>query len=290
MRNGKLIGTYKIEESTTTKEIVELMLGRTFEEAYKREEIPVGDTVFETKNLSEIDGRVNDINLYVKKGEILGIAGLVGAGKSELCKTLFGAYRSTGKIVLNGKELNLKNPASAVKNKLALVPEERRKEGVLVEESVSFNLSAASLEKFCNFSFIDKKKVKENAKNYIKSLNVSTPSINQLVKKLSGGNQQKVAVGKWLAADCEVYIFDEPTKGVDVGAKQDIFNLIHEIAKRGNAVIYATCENQELLALTDRIYVMYNGGISAELVTKDTNEDEIMYYSVGGKQTQGEVV
>ena len=266
------------------------MLGRTFEEAYKREEIPVGDTVFETKNLSEIDGKVNDINLYVKKGEILGIAGLVGAGKSELCKTLFGAYRSTGKIVLNGKELNLKNPASALKNKLALVPEERRKEGVLVEESVSFNLSAASLEKFCNFSFIDKKKVKENAKNYIKSLNVSTPSINQLVKKLSGGNQQKVAVGKWLAADCEVYIFDEPTKGVDVGAKQDIFNLIHEIAKRGNAVIYATCENQELLALTDRIYVMYNGGISAELVTKDTNEDEIMYYSVGGKQTQGEVV
>ena len=285
-----MIGTYKIEESTTTKEIVELMLGRTFEEAYKREEIPVGDTVFETKNLSEIDGKVNDINLYVKKGEILGIAGLVGAGKSELCKTLFGAYRSTGKIVLNGKELNLKNPASALKNKLALVPEERRKEGVLVEESVSFNLSAASLEKFCNFSFIDKKKVKENAKNYIKSLNVSTPSINQLVKKLSGGNQQKVAVGKWLAADCEVYIFDEPTKGVDVGAKQDIFNLIHEIAKRGNAVIYATCENQELLALTDRIYVMYNGGISAELVTKDTNEDEIMYYSVGGKQTQGEVV
>ncbi len=281
MRNGKLIGTYKIEESTTTKEIVELMLGRTFEEAYKREEIPVGDTVFETKHLSEIDGKVNDINLYVRKGEILGIAGLVGAGKSELCKTLFGAYRSTGKIVLNGKELNLKNPASAVKNKLALV---------LVEESVSFNLSAASLEKFCNFSFIDKKKVKENAKNYIKSLNVSTPSINQLVKKLSGGNQQKVAVGKWLAADCEVYIFDEPTKGVDVGAKQDIFNLIHEIAKRGNAVIYATCENQELLALTDRIYVMYNGGISAELVTKDTNEDEIMYYSVGGKQTQGEVV
>ena len=159
-----------------------------------------------------------------------------------------------------------------------------------MEESVSFNLSAASLEKFCNFSFIDKKKVKENAKNYIKSLNVSTPSINQPVKKLSGGNQQKVAVGKWLAADCEVYIFDEPTKGVDVGAKQDIFNLIHEIAKRGNAVIYATCENQELLALTDRIYVMYNGGISAELVTKDTNEDEIMYYSVGGKQTQGEVV
>ena len=290
MRNGKLIGTYPIAESTTTKEIVELMLGRTFEEAYKREEIPIGDTIFKTENLSEINGRINDINLHVRKGEILGIAGLVGAGKSELCKTLFGAYKSTGKIILNGKELNLKNPALAVKNKIALVPEERRKEGVLVEESVSFNLSAASLEKFCKLSFIDKKKVTDNAKSYIRSLNVSTPSPRQLVKKLSGGNQQKVAVGKWLAADCKLYIFDEPTKGVDVGAKQDIFDLIHEIAKKGNAVIYATCENQELLALTDRIYVMYNGGISAELVTKNTNEDEIMFYSVGGKQSQEEVV
>jgi hypothetical protein len=285
-----LIGTYPIDESTTTKEIVELMLGRTFEEAYKREEIPIGDTIFKTENLSEINGRINDINLHVRKGEILGIAGLVGAGKSELCKTLFGAYKSTGKIVLNGKELNLKNPALAVKNKIALVPEERRKEGVLVEESVSFNLSAASLEKFCKLSFIDKKKVTDNAKSYIHSLNVSTPNPRQLVKKLSGGNQQKVAVGKWLAADCKLYIFDEPTKGVDVGAKQDIFDLIHEIAKKGNAVIYATCENQELLALTDRIYVMYNGGISAELVTKNTNEDEIMFYSVGGKQSQEEVV
>ena len=146
------------------------------------------------------------------------------------------------------------------------------------------------MEKFCKLSFIDKKKVTDNAKSYIHSLNVSTPSPRQLVKKLSGGNQQKVAVGKWLAADCKLYIFDEPTKGVDVGAKQDIFDLIHEIAKKGNAVIYATCENQELLALTDRIYVMYNGGISAELVTKNTNEDEIMFYSVGGKQSQEEVV
>lgn len=289
MRNGKLIGTYKIEQSTTTKEIVELMLGRTFEEAYKREEIAIGDTVFKTENLNELRGRIKDINIYVRKGEILGIAGLVGAGKSELCKTLFGAYKSTGKVVLDGKELNLKNPAYAVRNKIALVPEERRKEGVLVEESVSFNLSAASLDKFCNFSFIDRKKVTDNANEYIRNLNISTPSVKQSVKKLSGGNQQKVAVGKWLAADCGLYIFDEPTKGVDVGAKQDIFHLIHEIAKKGNAVIYATCENQELLALTDRIYVMYNGSISAELVTKDTNEDEIMYYSVGGKQTQEEV-
>ena len=289
MRNGNMIGTYHISDSTTTKEIVELMLGRSFEEAYRREETALGETIFEIQGLNEAEGRLKDINLYVRKGEILGIGGLVGAGKSELCKTLFGAYKSTGKIVLNGKELKLKNPANAVKNKIALVPEERRKEGVLIEETVSFNLSAAALDKFCDFSFVNRKKVNDNANNYINSLKVSTPSAKQSVKKLSGGNQQKVAVGKWLAADCELYIFDEPTKGVDVGAKQDIFHLIHEIAGRGNAVIYATCENQELLALTDRIYVMYNGQISAELNTKDTNEDEIMYYSVGEKQEKAEV-
>ena len=289
MRNGNMIGTYPISDSTTTKEIVELMLGRSFEEAYRREETALGETIFEIQGLNEAEGRLKDINLYVRKGEILGIGGLVGAGKSELCKTLFGAYKSTGKIVLNGKELKLKNPANAVKNKIALVPEERRKEGVLIEETVSFNLSAAALDKFCDFSFVNRKKVNDNANNYINSLKVSTPSAKQSVKKLSGGNQQKVAVGKWLAADCELYIFDEPTKGVDVGAKQDIFHLIHEIAGRGNAVIYATCENQELLALTDRIYVMYSGQISAELNTKDTNEDEIMYYSVGEKQEKAEV-
>ncbi len=287
MRNGKLIGTYPINEQTTTKEIVELMLGRTFEEAYAREKITPGDMIFKAENL-EVSGMLKNINLYVRKGEIVGIGGLVGAGKSELCKTLFGAYKANGRLELNGKELNLKNPAYAVKNKIALVPEERRKEGVLVDESVSFNLSAAALQRFCRFSFIDKGKVTKNANEYIKSLNISTPSPKQLVKKLSGGNQQKVAVGKWLAADCELYIFDEPTKGVDVGAKQDIFHLIMDIARKGNAVIYATCENQELLALTDRIYVMYNGEIRAELNTDDTNEDEIMYYSVGGGASKGE--
>ena len=167
------------------------------------------------------------------------------------------------------------------------MPEERRKEGVLVNETVSFNLSAASLGRFCKASFINKPKVSENARKYVKSLEIATPTINQLVKNLSGGNQQKVVVGKWLSADCDLYIFDEPTKGVDVGAKQDIFRLINEIAKEGKAVIYASCENSELLSLTDRIYCMYSGRITAELKTEETNEGEIMNHSVslGDKET-----
>lgn len=284
MRNGKLIDTSVITEETTTKEIVEKMLGKVLEEQTQRPKGRLGETLLDVQSLSGADGKVDDVSFHVRKGEIVGIAGLVGAGKSELCKTLFGAYRQTGgTITLNGKELRNTNPSDAVKNRMALVPEERRKEGVLVSETVSFNLSAACLGKFCNLSFINNRLVNENANRYVRDLGIVTPSIKKPVRNLSGGNQQKVAVGKWLAADCDIYIFDEPTKGVDIGAKQDIFNLIHDIAESGKGVIYASCENQELLSLTDRIYVMYSGKIMAELETSRTTEDEIMNYSVGGE-------
>lgn len=285
MRNGEIVDTKPVTPQTTTKEIVDKMLGRSFEENFPKEVVPIGEVALEISHLSGADGKVNDVSLNVRKGEIIGVAGLVGAGKSELCKTIFGAYKKTdGTITLNGKALKIANPTDAVNNRIALVPEERRKEGVLVNENVSFNLSAACLSRFCTASFINKGKVNENAKEYVENLGIATPSINQYVKNLSGGNQQKVAVGKWMAADCDVYIFDEPTKGVDVGAKQDIFRLIYDIAKRGSSVIYASCENAELQSITDRIYVMYDGKIMAELQTADTCEDEIMHYAVGSQE------
>ncbi|MCE5344632.1 MAG: sugar ABC transporter ATP-binding protein [Eubacteriales bacterium] len=282
MRNGEIVCTTPVTQNTTTKEIVEKMLGRTFEELFTKDKVQLGEKIFEVSHLSGADGKVDDVSFYVKKGEIVGIAGLVGAGKSELCKTIFGAYKKTDGIIrYNGKELRIKNPTNAVKHRIGLVPEERRKEGVLVNETVSFNLSAACLGKFCKASFINKKKVDANAKRYVHDLGIATPSIKQFVKNLSGGNQQKVAVGKWLAADCDIYIFDEPTKGVDVGAKQEIFHLINNITKQGNSVIYASCENAELMSITDRIYVLYDGRVMAEIITANTNEDEIMHYAVG---------
>ena len=235
--------------------------------------------------LTEKEGKVKDINMYVRKGEIVGLAGLVGGGKTELCKTIFGAYKKkSGTIILNGKELKIKKPTDAVKNRIALVPEERRKEGVLVAETCVFNLAAASLDTYCKLGFVDTVKTAKNAQHYVDDLGVKTPSIRQKVALLSGGNQQKVVVGKWLAADCDVYIFDEPTKGVDVGAKMEIFRLINQIAKEGNCVIYATCENSELLSITDRMYVMFDGKIMAELETAKTNEKEIMHYATGATE------
>ncbi len=285
MRNGRIVENKPITKDTTTNMIVEKMLGRSFEENFPKESCEIGEDILDVQHLFGADGKINDVSLHVRRGEIVGIAGLVGAGKSELLKTIFGAYKKTGgKIILNGKELTIRNPSKAVKEGIALVPEERRKEGVLVHENVSFNLSAASLDNFCTASFINRRKVKENAERYVKDLEIKTPSVRQKVANLSGGNQQKVAVGKWLAADCEIYMFDEPTKGVDVGAKQDIFRLINNIAKQGKGVIYASCENSELLSLTDRIYVMYSGGIVAELETSEAADDRIMNFSVGGKE------
>ena len=285
MRNGQIVDNFVISEKTTTREIVEKMLGRSFDENFPKVPVPIGEVFFKTEGLCGADGKVNNVSIEVRRGEIVGIAGLVGAGKSEFCKTIFGAYPATaGTMTLGDKELITRNPSQAVKQRVALVPEERRKEGVLVNETVTFNMSAASLHKFCKMGFVSKGKTEENAQHYVDELGVATPSIKQFVKNLSGGNQQKVAVGKWLAADCDLYIFDEPTKGVDVGAKQDIFRLINDIAAKGSSVIYASCENAELLSLSDRIYVMYDGQIMAELNTAETSEDEIMHYAVGSTE------
>lgn len=281
MRDGQFITKMKIND-TNEKEVVEHMLGRSLDESYPKHEVPIGDIVFKVRNIKD-NKILSGVSLDVRKGEIVGIAGLVGAGKTELCKALFGAEPITdGEIILNGKSLFLKDPNHAVKEGIALVPEERRKEGVLVDESVMTNLTLPSLENFSKNSFVQFKKEINTAWKIIKDLGIKTPNEVQKVAYLSGGNQQKVAVGKWLIADADVYIFDEPTKGVDVGAKTDIFELIGRLVAKGKSVIYATCETQEILGISDRIYVMYDGKVVKELVTKDTSEDEILFYSAGG--------
>ncbi|NLF50146.1 MAG: sugar ABC transporter ATP-binding protein [Leptolinea sp.] len=284
MRDGKVVTRQPISDFSI-KQVVELMLGKKFDENYPKFEIELGDTLLEVFGLTEKDNAVKNIDMNVKSGEIVGISGLVGAGKTELCKTLFGALsRKSGKVSINKKELNIKSPYDAVCKGIALVPEERRKEGVLVMEPVFTNLSAANLKKFSNiFSFVNSKSERSAARSMIADLGIKTPSEYQKVAYLSGGNQQKVAVGKWLIADADIYIFDEPTKGVDVGAKRDIFLLIGELAQKGKGVIYASCELSEIIGITDRTYVMYDGEIVKELNTADTTEEEILFFSTGGK-------
>lgn len=284
MRDGRVVDNRLIDDNITQKSVVEIMLGRTFEDNYPKADVELGEVLFKVSNLREKNGLVKNINLTVRKGEIIGIAGLVGAGKTELCKTIMGALKQDGgTIELNNKKLKVTDPYTAVKQGLAFVPEERRKEGILVEEPVYVNISAASLQKYTNkFGFVNNKEERRVSRKVIEELGIKTPSENQLVKLLSGGNQQKVAVGKWIVSDAEIYIFDEPTKGVDVGAKRDIFELIERLVKMGKGIIYASCEFSEILAIADRTYVMYDGEFIKELEVSKINEEELLYYSTGG--------
>lgn len=284
MRNGEVVTHQKIDQ-ITPKQVVEWMLGRSTEEIQWKKKVEIGDTIFEIKQLTQQENLVKEIDLTVKEGEIVGIAGLVGAGKTELCKTIFGILPAlSGEMYLAGKKLTIHSPVSAVAQGLALVPEERRKEGILINEKVYSNLSSANLSKFTRwFGFLNSSAEKASARKMIDDLGIKTPSEDQEVGLLSGGNQQKVAIGKWLVTDASLYLFDEPTKGVDVGAKGDIFQLIGRLAELGKGILYASSELSEIMSVSDRIYVMYDGKIVKELITDQTNEEEILYYSTGGE-------
>lgn len=283
MRDGEIVAVHDISE-TSQNMVVEQMLGRKFEDTF-----PNRTRVHRPKVLDVVDlcdtNKLKNVHIHVEQGEIIGIAGLVGAGKTELCKALFGLTELTkGYIEIDGRKLKLKSPCQAVKRGIALIPEERRKEGMLGEESIAINISAVNLHRFSKLGgFLNFKAEKAAAKKVISSLDIKTPDENRKVALLSGGNQQKVVIGKWIDTDARVFIFDEPTKGVDIGAKKDIFQLINRLSKEGKAIIYASCELSEIIGITDRVYVIYDGEIVKELNTASTTEEELLYYSTGGK-------
>lgn len=282
LRDGEFVISKEIKDITQNK-IVEYMLGKSLNQMFEKRNFNSTQTVLKVVNLRDKD-KLKDINFHANKGEIIGIAGLVGAGKTELCNAIFGASEQVvGDVFLNGKKIKIKSPSDAVKNKMALIPEERRKEGILLEESIALNISSTDLNKFSRaLGFLNFKKEKEISLEVISKLQIKANNENQKVELLSGGNQQKVVIGKWLHTDAEIFIFDEPTKGVDVGAKEDIFKIIKDLADEGRTVIYASCEMSELIGISDRIYTIYDGKIVKELKTYETNEEELLFYSTGG--------
>ncbi|NIK79638.1 simple sugar transport system ATP-binding protein [Paenibacillus castaneae] len=282
MRDGRLVVRDEIRK-LDHQQVVEHMLGAKLDGQFPCRKREIGEICFEARGIHD-SGKVNDVDLHIRRGEIVGLAGLVGAGKTELCRALFGASRaSTGDMYLNGRKLRIKSPHQAVRSGIALVPEERRREGIFVDEAVSVNLTAASLSRFAKWgSWLSSAAEKKAAVEMIANLGIKTPNEQAKVKNLSGGNQQKVAIGKWLLVDADVYIFDEPTKGVDVGAKRDIYDLVAELAARGKCILYASSEISEMTGITDRVYVMYDGRMIKELESDKTNEEEILLYSTGG--------
>lgn len=226
------------------------------------------------------------VSFAVARGEVLGFAGLVGAGRTETMRMVFGAdKRRTGKIFINGKEIRIRSPKDSVKNKIAFVTENRKEEGLLLAKSVRQNIVMAALSKIRTKYLLNYKKEQEYSKKYIEDMNISTPSENKQVMFLSGGNQQKVVVAKWLMSDSEVIILDEPTRGIDVGAKHEIYELINQLAEAGKAIIVVSSDMEEILGISDRILVMYEGEITGEVKREEFSQHIISEYQIGGKRS-----
>ncbi|ANI31554.1 ABC transporter [Yersinia entomophaga] len=282
LRDGRFI-SHGAMAGLSSEQIVEKMLGHQLDDIFPPRRPPCSD-----KTLLSVSGlrdphKLRDISLQLNQGEILGIAGLAGAGKTELCKALFGAMPCTVKQAeLRGQRWQPHSPDRSVTQGLALVPEERRKEGIFIHESIPMNLSVCADDSFSRWSIFSRRQELNWAKTLIQRLGIRTSAPQQKLARLSGGNQQKVAIGKWLRGDAQILIFDEPTKGVDIKAKQELFGLIDDLARQGKGIIYASGEFSELVGLCDRICVLWDGRIVAELNAAEINEETLLLFSTGG--------
>lgn len=282
LRDGRLIESSPMA-ALSGEQIVEKMLGHRLDDVFPPRRARTPQPLLLSVEGLHDDRLLQDISLRLHKGEILGIAGLAGAGKTELCKALFGASKSrVTQGELHGKPWRPRSPHDSVENRMALVPEERRKEGIFIDEPVSMNLSISADNSFSRWSLFGHRQAWRWAEEVIQRLNVRTTGPGQILRRLSGGNQQKVAIGKWLRNNADVLIFDEPTKGVDIKAKTDLFTLIDGLAREGKGIIYASGEFSELVVLCDRICVLWDGRIVAEMEGTTATEEALLLYSTGG--------
>ncbi|WP_295155973.1 sugar ABC transporter ATP-binding protein [uncultured Brachyspira sp.] len=281
MRDGEYIDT-KITKETNKDEIVNLMVGRIIYETPKTESKVSKDAkeILRVENLS-VSGLVKDVSFSLKYGEILGFAGLMGAGRTETARAIFGADKfESGKIFVEGKEVSIKSPVDAIKSGIGYLSEDRKRYGLALGLPVFENMMMGNYDKFSNMLMIQNTKVKNISEEEIKSLNIKTPSVNQLVKNLSGGNQQKVVIANWLIKECKILIFDEPTRGIDVGARSEIYNLMEKLVSMGKSIIMISSDLVEILRMSDRILIMSEGKKTGELDIKGTTQDDIMKYAV----------
>ncbi len=289
MRDGKMVGTVRPDHSSID-EVVFMMLNRRRSALRRipRAHPPDRDSavVLNVEGLRR--GRlVNNVTFEVREREILGVAGLVGAGKTEVARILFGADKpESGRVYVNGEQVRLNSPADAMKHGICLVPEDRRQEGIFIEFPVVQNITLPNLSRFCKAGFIQAKEERRVASGIVERLGIICRDLKQKVKFLSGGNQQKVSIGKWLVGPGSVFIFDEPTKGVDVGAKEEIFRIVAGLADAGASVIYCSAELEEVLRISDRILVMYEGHVVSEFDADAVDEEQLLLYASGGGKSR----
>jgi ribose transport system ATP-binding protein len=275
MRDGNIVKSMNTGD-TNIEELIKLMVGREIKETYPTREYCVKDEVLlDVRNLS--GNGLSNISFQVKRGEVLGFAGLIGSGRTELAELIFGVKpKTSGQIFFKGKEISPKTPRSAIDYGIALVPEDRKKQGALLDIDIKGNICMPILKRISKLFFLNKGEEKRIAAQYKESIKIKTPSLEQQIKNLSGGNQQKVIVAKWLAADSDLLIFDEPTRGIDVGAKYEIYKLVNSLVETGKTVLMISSEMGEIMGMSDRIIVLSEGKMTGSLDKKDFNQEDIM--------------
>ena len=279
LKDGKLVNTYDVA-SVDIETVIRGMVGREASAFYHRKKIPLGPIQVQIQNLSK-KGVLHPVNFDIKKGEILGIGGLVGAGRSELVGLIFGIQQpDSGKVIINGKEAVIHNPRDAIRAGIGLITEDRRKLGLFIGRNLIENMALVHNDVFKGF-IVDRDEEKELSNLMVEELSIATSDINQLVEELSGGNQQKVVIARWLLDDATLCIFDEPTKGVDIGAKQQIYELMVELAEKGKSIIMVSSDMPELLSLSDRIVVMRDNRVVEILDNQQIKEEDLIKNSWG---------
>ena len=275
MRDGEYVGT-EVVKNTTKDALIAMMVGRELTNYYTRDFEEHEEVIMRCEGIS--DGELaENVSFELRKGEILGFAGLVGAGRSEVMKSIFGLMpKSTGDIYLEGKKVTINSPIDAMKNGIALVPENRKLEGLYLVQSVRFNSTIEVLNEFIKGIFVDNSKEREITQEYIDKMATKTPSQEQAIGNLSGGNQQKVLIGRWLATHPKILILDEPTRGVDVGAKSEIYAIMNKLAKQGMSIIMISSELPEILGMSDRIYIMAHGKMRGCISHKEATQESVM--------------
>ncbi len=280
MRDGEYIGTL-ITKDTTKDEIVKMMVGRVIY-GDKKEKSTVPDNaevVLEVKNLC-LGNEVKNVSFKLRRGEILGFAGLMGAGRTEVARAIYGADKKDyGDIYVNGKKVRIKTPEQAVKNGICYLSEDRKRYGLMLIKSVSENSALASIDNYVKCGWINDKKIEKDAERVNALLKTKTPSMDQQLKNLSGGNQQKVIVARWLLKNSDIFIFDEPTRGIDIGAKSEMYELMEDLAKQGKSIIMISSELAEIQRLSDRVIVMCEGRVTADMDVSGATQEEIMKYA-----------
>lgn len=280
LMDGKYVDTVDVAD-VNRKQLIQLMVGRELKENYSSRDTSPGEVLFEIKGVSGAKNK--DVNISVRAGEIVGLAGLVGAGRTELLRTVYGADKKVGgEVFIDNKPVVIRSPKDAIKHRIGLIPEDRKRHGVVLPQSVKWNISIMSIMALCKGNVVDKKREIQQSKEYCDLLDIKTPGHDTSVASLSGGNQQKVVLAKTLAANSNIIFFDEPTRGIDVGAKQEIYQLMNNLVKEGKAILMVSSDMEELLGMSDRIVVLCKGSVVGELSREEFDQSVILDMASGG--------